>query len=125
MPLTGRRKRNYNRTSRYGSGWRQLYYDSDGICSICGSPEDLEIHEEVDNLGDIIVKKLTLACRNCHIRVIHEEDVNEYGGEIAKLERRYSSMLSQDISAEVDECGGLDNWKKIYGVKEKDEKVTK
>jgi len=110
VPLSKQRKRSYNRTSRYGPGWRQLYYDNDGMCELCQSVDDLEIHEELTDSGI----KLRLVCRDCHIHKIHGSRVSECLG------RKYSSMLAQDISKEIQNIGGLDNWKKLYGIKEKD-----
>lgn len=109
MAFKGIVKRNYNRTQRYGSGWRQLYYDKDGMCEMCQSVDDLEIHEEGDG---IVVTMLNLLCRECHIHKKH-------GGAIAHLERKYSSLLAQDISDEIRSCGGLKSWKRVYGIKEK------
>lgn len=108
MPLSKYRKRCYNRASRYGPTWRQVYYDNDGMCDSCQSPHDLEFHEELVDEGI----KLRLVCRDCHIHKIHGNRASD------RLGRKYSSMLAQDISTEIQNIGGLENWKKLYRIKE-------
>ena len=96
MPLKGRAKRNRNRTVRYGN-FRQIYYNFLGICAQpgCGAVDNLEIHEETDGISEI---KFVLLCIDCHCELEHQ------GG---RESRRYLSMLSEDISAEMLEYGGL------------------
>lgn len=107
MPMSKRQQRNYNRGKRYGSGWRQVYYDADGVCQHCGSPDKLEFHHSD--------KGLTLSCRDCHIKIDHED---EEAGKFTCHPHGYDSKLAEDIDAEVKPIG-LDNWKKLYGIKEK------
>ena len=106
MPLKGRAKRNYNRTSRYGN-WRQLYHDNLGMCQKCGAVDCLEIHEETDGISVI---SWTLLCVDCHCKLEHQ------GG---RESRRYLSRLSEDISEEISEYGGLEKWKKAFMIREK------
>jgi len=104
MPLKGRAKRNYNRTWRYGN-WRQIYHDCLGMCQECGAVDCLEIHEITDGISVIW---WILLCVDCHSKLEHQGP-----------NRRYLSKLSEDISEEILEYGGLENWKKAFRIREK------
>lgn len=105
MALKGRAKRNYNRTKRYGN-WRQIYHNANGMCEKCGAVDCLEIHEETDGISVI---SWHVFCVDCHCKLEGSGD---------RSSRRYLSLLSEDINAEILECGGLENWKRINFVKE-------
>ena len=114
MALKGRAKRNYNRTMRYGN-WRQIYCDNDGMCQgiredgeLCAAVDALEIHEETDGISVISWKLLCILC-HCALRS-HKGD---------STSRRYASKLAEDIAEEMRECGGLENWKKAFHIREK------
>lgn len=85
------------------------------MCEVCQDVHNLDIHEETDGKTYIIY---SLVCARCHIEVKHKDDI---AGNLCHRNRKYLSQLSQDISDEIEEYGGLDNWKKAFHIKEKDE----
>ena len=113
MPLKGSAKRvwqrNYNRTLRYGN-WRQIYHDFNGICYLCSAVDDLEIHEETDGISVIL---WILLCIDCHLKKVHGDKPTEW------IRRKFGSMLAMDINQEMVECGGLDEWKKKFNIKDR------
>jgi hypothetical protein len=113
MALKGAAKRiwnrNYNRTKRYGN-WRQIYYNANGICEVCGEAVDeLEIHEETDGISVIA---WFLVCMDCHLKKIHKDSPTDW------IRRKYGSKLAPDINAEIIKYGGLENWKKNFNIKD-------
>lgn len=108
MPLTGIRKRNSNRTRKYGPRWRQVYYDADGVCMLCGDTDTLEFHHEEGSLR--------MVCRGCHVEVIHE---GEQASHLSDQPKHLYSMLTEDINTEI-KALGLDKWKKLYRIVDKE-----
>jgi hypothetical protein len=114
MPLTGEVKkiwqRNYNRTRQYGPTWRQLFYNSMGMCENCGSNRELDIHEEHDK-DDLQIKEYHLLCIHCHLDDRHSSDIHPDG-----RYRKYVSMLAEDLLREMMSCGTLETWLGTYHV---------
>ena len=87
--------------------WRQVYYDSNGICSVCGSTEHLEFHapEGEEN------PKRVLVCFKC----LKEQD-GEYPLGIDHSNEL--SQLTEDIQKDMERLGGLVRWKATYNIKD-------
>jgi hypothetical protein len=101
--------RSQRRKWQHGN-WRQIYYDNDGMCQICGGVEHLEFHapqRECNGTHRILV------CYECHKH--HDENYP------MKIDHSYElSMLHEDVEAEMAECGGLEQWKTKCGIVEKE-----
>ncbi len=114
MPLTGDAKRRWDRnnvrTKRYGN-WRQLFFDSMGMCETCGTTVELDIHEAHDDGVNETVTSYHLLCLHCHLDGVHNGSPNIEG-----RFRKYVSHLAEDVHREMLSCGSVENWMGTYHV---------
>jgi hypothetical protein len=112
MPLIGDAKRqwdrNYRRSMRYGP-WRQLFYNKWGMCEVCGTTSELDIHEVT---VAIMVVEYHLLCLKDHIDGPHNGKHYAY--------RKYISHLAEDVHRELVECGSIELWLSRYNVRDSD-----
>ena len=113
MPYKDRRIKLFrwrqNNRKRVHGNFRQTYIDNGGMCqavlsdgAIHGTTKYLEYHAPLGERNGNGFGLRTLMCAFCHVYV---DDEAHHG-----TENVYLSRLSEDISFEIDLCGGYQAW---------------
>lgn len=95
------------RTKRHGN-WRATIDQFHGLCGVCGSPNIDDLHEPFgeDKKGDGKFQTRIPLCALCH-QAEHRSPI---------IHRTHASLYLDDISQEVEACGGYSAWLIFYGL---------